>query len=284
MSPSAARRSPPSLACVTWVLLAVAAAELVALVVLVVLLVRARREVARLADRLARAARPGPRTTAGRAVKAVVETAARVREQGVGGLLMGSLDDLSRWVSEDRAEIDRIAGPDGTVTVLFSDIEDSTALNERLGDERWVRVLGAHDEQLRRVVRRQHGHVVKSQGDGYMVVFGEPADAALAALEVQRAVETGGSRTLRRTPIRVRIGLHVGTAVARDGDYFGRNVALAARVAASAGGGQILASDDFRAALAADDRFAFTPRGEVELKGLADRHRLWELSSPLPRR
>jgi class 3 adenylate cyclase len=78
--------------------------------------------------------------------------------------------------------------------------------------------------------------------------------------------------------------LHVGTAVARDGDYFGRNVALAARVAASAGGGQILASDDFRAALAADDRFAFTPRGEVELKGLADRHRLWELSSPLPRR
>lgn len=263
----------------TYALLAVAAAEFVALIVLVVLLVSARRSLARLRRRALSGPRPRPRTAASRAVKAVVETAARVRHRGVGGLLVSSLEDLTRWVSEDRAEIVRVAAPDGTVTILFSDIEDSTALNESMGDERWVRVLDAHDEQLRRAVARQHGHVVKSQGDGYMVVFGEPAAAARAALEIQQALERSSGRVLRRTPIRVRIGMHVGTAVARDGDYFGRNVAFSARVAAEAQGGQILVSDDFRAALGEEEQFTLTPCGEVELKGLADRHALWELAA-----
>jgi class 3 adenylate cyclase len=265
---------------VTYALLAAAVAEFVALVVLVVLLVRSRRALTLLRRQLVSAPRPRPRTAASRAVKAVVETAARVRDQGVGGLLVSSLEDLTRWASEDRAEIARVAALDGTVTIFFSDIEDSTALNESLGDERWVRVLDAHDAQLRRAVARQHGHVVKSQGDGYMVVFGEPAAAARAALEVQHAVARGNGRALlRRTPIRVRIGLHVGTAVARDGDYFGRNVAFAARVAAEAGGGQTLVSDDFRSALDEDGQFVLEPCGEVQLKGLADRHALWELAA-----
>ena len=265
-------------ASVTYALLAVAAAEFAALVVLVVLLARSRRTVARL-RRTVSAPRPRPRTAASRAMKAVAVTAARVRDQGVGGLLLSSLEDLSRWATEDRAEIARVAAPDGTVTIFFSDIEDSTALNESVGDEQWVRVLDAHDEQLRRAVKRHRGHVVKSQGDGYMVAFGEPVAAARAALEVQQAVERGSGRALRRTPIRVRIGMHVGTAVARDGDYFGRNVAFAARVAAEAAGGQILVSDDFRAALGDEDAFTLTPCGEVELKGLADRHALWELAA-----
>jgi class 3 adenylate cyclase len=259
-------------------LIAVAGAALIALAWVTVLLVRARREVRRLRDRLATASRPRPRSAAGRAMQAVVETAARVRDQGVGGLLMSSLDDLSRFVTEDRAEIARVAGADGTVTVVFSDIEDSTALNERLGDRQWVRVLTAHDEQLRRVVRRHRGHVVKSQGDGYMIVFGEPAAAAHAAIALQSVLQRARHRPVRRTPFHVRIGMHVGTAVARDGDYFGRNVALAARVAAEAHGGQILVSDEFRAALDGWQGFEFVPYGEVELKGLADRHALWELS------
>jgi class 3 adenylate cyclase len=110
-----------------------------------------------------------------------------------------------------------------------------------------------------------------------MVVFGDPADAAQAAVDVQHGLAGRASRALRLTRIRVRIGLHVGATVSREGDYFGRNVALAARVAAEAAGGQVLTTDELRSALADSERFRFEPYGEVEFKGLADRHVLWEL-------
>lgn len=261
-----------------WILLGVAAVELLAIGWLALLAVRSRREVARLARQLERAGRPAPRSPAGLAMRAVAETAARIRSQGVvSGLLMSSFEDLSRWLTEHRSEIAEVAAPDGTVTIFFSDIEDSTALNEELGDARWVQVLEAHDAVVRRQVGRRNGHIVKTQGDGFMVVFGEPADAAAAALGVQAAVTRRPVGSLRRTPIRIRIGLHIGEAVARDGDYFGRNVAMAARVAAEARGGEILVSDELRSALGDADGFVLEPRGEVELKGLADRHTLWEL-------
>jgi adenylate cyclase len=258
---------------VTLVIVGVAALELIAIVVLSVLLARSRLRNARLQKRVT-APRPGPRSAAGRAVKAVVETAARVRTQGVGGLVMASLEDLTRWVTEDRAEIARVAAPDGTVTIMFSDIEDSTAITEELGDARWVRLLEAHDALVRAQIARHRGHVVKSQGDGFMVVFGAPADAVHAATNIQRELTTGTGRRLRRTPLRVRIGIHVGPAISRDNDYFGRNVAMAARVAAQAGGGEIVVSDEVRTALD-DDEFTLHPAGEVELKGLADVHALW---------
>jgi class 3 adenylate cyclase len=103
------------------------------------------------------------------------------------------------------------------------------------------------------------------------------AAAARAAVDVQRAFGHGPGRRLRRTSIRVRIGMHVGAAVARDGDYFGRNVAMAARIAAQAHGGPTLVSDELREALAEVDGFVLAVRGDFELKGLSDRHTLWEL-------
>lgn len=211
---------------------------------------------------------------AGWAVKTVVGTAVRVRERGfVGGLLLAPIEELTQWAAEDRDEIAAVAAPDGTVTILFSDIEDSTRLNERLGDDRFVRLLAEHDRVVRAAVGRRGGHVVKSQGDGFMVVFGSPAAAVAAARTIQRRVSGPGSRRLRRTPIRVRIGIHAGTAVARDGDYFGRNVAKAARVAALAEGGQILVTDEVREALG--DTVPLQPCGTQELKGLAGGHALW---------
>lgn len=216
------------------------------------------------------------RQAAGWAVRTAFDTAGRVRERGlVGGLLMAPMGEFTRWALEDRAEIDAVAAPDGSVAVLFSDIEESTALNEQLGDKGWVRLLAVHDSVLRDRVGRHGGHVVKSQGDGFMVVFSDPAAAVAAALDIQRAV-AGSHRRLRRTPVRVRIGIHVGTAVTRDGDYFGRNVAKAARVAASATGGQVLVSEEVRAVLdGRDPGTALRPAGEHELKGLAGTHTLW---------
>lgn len=208
-------------------------------------------------------------------MKTVVGTAVRLRDQGVGGMLASSLDDLTHWASDDRAEISRIAAPDGTVTIVFSDIEDSTALNEQLGDAAWVRLLSVHDKLVRTCVERHGGHVVKTQGDGFMVAFGDPVEAIRAAVDVQVALDSGQQRRLRRIPVRVRIGMHLGPVVSRGGDYFGRNVALGARVAAYAGGGTILVSGDVHDAVADSGEFAFAPRGEVALKGLTGTHSIW---------
>jgi class 3 adenylate cyclase len=244
-----------------------------ALAAVAVLLVRERRENEQLRERMVVLPPPRARQAAGWAVKTVVDTAQRVRDRGiVGGLLMASIEDFARWATEDREEIAAVAAPDGTVTLLFSDIEDSTALNERLGDAAWVRVLAAHDRVVRGQVQRHRGHVVKSQGDGFMVVFGSPRAAVDAAVGIQGAV-TSSRRQLRRTPVKVRIGVHAGSAVARDGDWFGRNVALAARVAAAAEGGQVLVTDEVRDALDGSGP-ELVEFGEVDLKGLGP-HVLW---------
>ena len=182
---------------------------------------------------------------------------------------------LSRFVTEDRVEIERVAAPDGTVTILFSDIVDSTACNERLGDKGWLKVLRAHDAVVRREVEARRGYVVKSQGDGYMVVFPDPLAGVRAALAIQDGLP--GSRRLRAADIRLRIGLHTGRVLSHEGDYFGRNVAMAARVAALAEGGEVLVSEAAAGPAADDPRIALEEVGVVELKGLPGDHEVWRL-------
>jgi class 3 adenylate cyclase len=226
---------------------------------------------------------PTPRSVqaAGRVVKTAVETVSRVRSQGVRGMLLSSIEDFTTWALEDRRAIVRVAGADGNVTIMFSDIENSTALNSELGDKSWVKLLQDHDRVLHTYVDKHRGHVVKNQGDGYMVVFSTPELAIRAALDIQRALHRTrqSTRRLRRTPIKVRIGLHTGTAIERDGDYFGRNVAMAARVASVAEGGTILASSDVADAVADADAFTFTEEETVELKGLPGEHQLWSVET-----
>jgi class 3 adenylate cyclase len=257
--------------------------SLAALIVWQVRLARARREVERLREMLRRQGRGlTRRERRAQRVKEIVErtvdTAALVREKGVTGFLMSSMDDLARWSQEDRTEIAKLAGPDGSVTILFSDIEDSTALNQQLGDDAWVRLLSSHDRLVRAEVKKYDGHIVKAQGDGFMIAFSEPADAVRAGIEIQDALSEGRDRRLRKTPIRVRVGIHCGTAIERDGDLFGKNVAMAARVAAQAEGGEILVSDDIRTALADVEDIVLVDGRDTELKGIPGVHRLWEVA------
>jgi len=218
-------------------------------------------------------------------VRAIVETAVegatRLREGGVSGLITSSIEDLVRWTTEDRRAIQAVTGPDGTVTIFFSDIENSTQLNEKVGDKAWVALLSAHDEVIRRVVDAHRGVVVKTQGDGFMVAFSECTDGLRAAVRIQKEISAGSHRRLRRTPIKVRIGLHVGDVVHKDGDFFGTNVAMAARVAAQASGGQILVSDDVAARVAADPDATdlhLTEAFRTDLKGLEGTHQLWDVT------
>jgi adenylate cyclase len=256
----------------TVLVVVVGVLELVVIVVLARALTLSRRECGELRESSRR--RP-PARLAGRAARAVIEATVRVRDTGVSGLMSSSLEDVQRWLTEDRAEVVRAIAPDGTVTVLFSDIANSTALNERLGDDRWLTVLEAHNRIVRLQVQRRDGHVVKTQGDGFMVAFADPGDAARAGLAVQRAIGASRNRHLRREQVLVRIGMHVGVVVPRDGDYFGRNVAMSARVAGAAQAGETLVSDELRTALAGDPDFRFESRGSRELKGLTGTHRLW---------
>lgn len=218
---------------------------------------------------------------AGRAVRVVTETAVRMRDSGVGGLLTSSIEEFMGWMIADRPEIKKVARPDGSVTIFFSDIEDSTALNENLGDKAWVKLLAKHDAVIRSKVAQHHGHIVKSQGDGFMVVFGDPEAAIFAGIAIQQAFELGGGLHLRRTPISVRMGIHLGSAIEKDGDYFGRNVAMAARVASLADGGEILVSDDVRIDLGEDERITLEEIGAVDLKGFSGTHALWRVEFAL---
>jgi class 3 adenylate cyclase len=268
-------------AALTWVLGGCLVASLAALALTVRLLLEARRESTEareaLEARLVETRNPRAVVTAGRVVNKMVEAAARAREQGVGRMLVASLEDFTRWATEQRAAIGRMAADDGTVTIMFSDIEGSTALNASLGDARWVRVLAAHDELVETYVEKYRGLIVKTQGDGHMVVFSTPDLALQAALDIQRAfgAKWNHSRELRRTPVKVRIGLHTGTAIERDGDYLGQNVALAARVTARAAGGEILVTSEVAEACAGD--YVFAPAGAAELKGFEGEHALWRV-------
>ncbi len=240
---------------------------------------RARDErIEQLETDLSAALKPRPaRTPAEKVVRRVVrtagKTAGRVRERGLAGLLQGSIEDLQTWADTEREEIVHVAAADGTVTLFFSDIEDSTALNERIGDDAWVRVLAAHDELLRRRIDTYRGQVVKTAGDGFMVAFRDAEAACRAAVGIQKDLRRTLDPKLRVTAtVRVRIGIHTGTVVSRDGDYFGRNVALAARVGDLATGGEVLVTDAVREALDDDAAVELVEMGEVELKGLPGTH------------
>jgi adenylate cyclase len=238
---------------------------------------RTRQELAAALDATGRTRRPRRRLPApDQAVKAVWETANLVRDKGFGGALRSSIEDLAGWAQVERPALVQLAGRDGRVAILFSDIEGSTELNERLGDKEWVRLLARHDAVLRSAIERHGGQVVKTQGDGFMAAFGEAEHAVRAAVAVQRAFEKGAAKG--KAAVNVRIGVHQGDVVHRDNDIFGRNVAQAARVAGLADGGEILVSDTVAEALAAYDDLPLGPPRAVRLKGLAGEHLVTEVT------
>jgi adenylate cyclase len=205
------------------------------------------------------------------AVKNVWQTANILRTEGLGAAVRSSIEDLADWAEVERPDLARLA-PSGRLAILFSDIEESTALNERIGDRAWVRLIDRHDKLVRRHVKRHAGHVVKSQGDGFMIAFAQPEEAVRCSIDIQREL------LKRHNGIRVRIGIHAGKSVRRGDDLFGRNVAMAARVAAAADGGEVLVSQPVREAVGDHDGIAFDDGRDVELKGFSGTHRLYALA------
>ena len=204
--------------------------------------------------------------------------ALRLDAQGLGAIdVSTSIDFMADAISSEQPDIAALAAPDGQVTILFSDIEDSTLITERLGDQRWLEVLRAHNALFRRLVSSHGGFEVKNQGDGFMLVFPDSGRALECAAAIQRALAE--SDPVEGERVRVRIGMHAGEAIREEGDFFGRSVILAARIAARARGGEILVSEQLkdRAEELEADRpaIAFDRGQEIELKGLAGTHRVY---------
>jgi adenylate cyclase len=258
-----------------YALAGIAVIEAGAVAALWVLLQRSRRELEELRQRN----EPTRRLLSGgrEAVKTVWNTANRVRKEGFSAAMRSSIEDLADWAEVERPDLARVT-PDGRVVILFSDIEESTALNERIGDRAWVKLIGAHDKLIQERVRKREGHVVKSQGDGYMVAFARAEQAVRCSIEVQDALSKDAQRR-RHEEIRVRIGIHMGRSVRRGDDLFGRNVAMAARVAAAAEGGEILVSQTVRDAVQDCDDVSFDDGREVELKGFSGSYRLFAVEA-----
>lgn len=258
-----------------YLLAGAAAVEAVALVVVSRRLRRARHE----ADALRRRSEPASRLLSGgrEAVKTVWETANLVRKQGFSAAVRSSIEDLADWAEVELPDLARLT-PDGNVVILFTDIEESTALNEQIGDRAWVKLIGQHGDMVHRMVKQHAGQVVKSQGDGFMIAFAQPEQAVRCAIDIQRALQQRQGRRPQQ-PIRVRIGIHLGRSVRRGEDLFGRNVAMAARVAAAADGAQILISEPVRDAVSGFDDITVGARRDVELKGFAGTHRLYAVDS-----
>jgi class 3 adenylate cyclase len=191
-------------------------------------------------------------------------------------LLLQPVAALVEHVGRNRRAVESLIGPDGTVSLMFCDIEGSTALNHRIGDEEWVRLIRAHDRVVASTVRRHKGQVVKTQGDGFMAAFPTPEQAVGAAVSL--GPDLRGCESID-VPLAVRVGVHTGEVVSEKGDLFGTNVAMAARIAAAARGDEVLVSEAVREQIADVDGFELHRHRTARFKGLPGRHRVYAVTA-----
>jgi class 3 adenylate cyclase len=158
------------------------------------------------------------------------------------------------------------AGSREVRTFMFTDIVGSTALVEAIGDEAWHDLLRWHDDALRRCFAAGNGEEVHRTGDGFFVAFPDARSALECAVAIQRTL--ADHRRDHGFAPGVRIGIHSAEATRAAGDYEGAGVHAAARIAALALGGEVLASVETIDALGDEGVVTGEPR-EVSLKGLA---------------
>ena len=173
------------------------------------------------------------------------------------------LDEVEEFLTGVRpvAEPERVLA-----TVMFTDIEGSTARDAELGDRRWRELLDAHHTAVRRELERFRGREVKTTGDGFLATFDGPARAINCGQAIVDATRALG--------LAVRVGIHSGEIELVGDDVAGIAVNIASRVGALATPGEVLVSETVKG-LVAGSGITFTDRGEHELKGVPDRWRLF---------
>jgi predicted ATPase/class 3 adenylate cyclase/DNA-binding CsgD family transcriptional regulator len=169
--------------------------------------------------------------------------------------------------------------PSGTVTFLFTDVENSTRLAQAQ-PEAWESMRQRHHTLLRSLCEKRHGYVFQIVGDAFCVAFSIALDALTAAIDAQRSLQ---EPTADAITLRVRMGLHTGPAEMHDGEYRGYvTLAKVQRVMSAAAGGQVLLSNSTGALLSGHLPAGVSLRdmGEHRLKGLSSPERLWQVVAP----
>jgi class 3 adenylate cyclase/tetratricopeptide (TPR) repeat protein len=165
--------------------------------------------------------------------------------------------------------------PVETVTVLFTDLVDSTGTTMRIGPAAAEEVRLEHFGLLRESIGESGGEEVKNLGDGLMVTFGSASAALACAASMQRKIARRNRRA--KEPLSVRIGISLGEATRRENDYFGHPVIEASRLCAAAEGDEVLVSDLVRAMATSGDQI-LEGVGELELKGMTEPVRTFRLA------
>ncbi len=162
-----------------------------------------------------------------------------------------------------------------TVSVLMTDLVGSTAIANRIGPTAAEDLRVEHFGLLRGALERNGGREVKNLGDGLMVVFANASSALTCAVEMQQAMAARNRRS--QECLELRVGVSLGEATVRDGDYFGEPVVEAARLCTHAGGGQILLSALVRQIAGARVAGELRSRGDLQLKGISEPVHAFEL-------
>lgn len=165
---------------------------------------------------------------------------------------------------------------EGTVTIMFTDVEESTKLLSTRGFTASHEIMKAYETIIEDTVAQHAGRRIKGLGDGFMISFGSARHGVECALAIQEAIAEYSKQNPERK-IRIRIGLNTGEVVEEGGDIFGAAVNVAARVAGKAKGGQILVSEIVRQLVGPIAEINFDFRGRYKLKGFPDRWRLHQV-------
>lgn len=193
-------------------------------------------------------------------------------QQVFGVDLTTSLDDLVTSILSDGDQMLNSPTKEGTMTLVFTDIVDSTSVAEEVGDDRWAELILGHEKTIRSITTSHGGTVVKFLGDGSMLAFESARAAVRASVELQQAIANA--------PLSVRIGIHTGEVQRAGDDLFGLTVNKAARVAAAGGADEVLISSTTRDLIGSMEGLANGPTRTVALKGLSDTHQIvpihWE--------
>jgi class 3 adenylate cyclase len=180
---------------------------------------------------------------------------------------------IVEWGATDRALREALneGGGRSLATVLFTDIVDSTARLQLIGDAAWRELLAAHNTRLREQLNIHHGREVKTTGDGFLAIFDSPTRAARCAADMTRSVRAIG--------LEIRVGLHTAEIELVGDDVRGIAVHTAARVLALAGSGEVLVSSA-TGGLLEGSGIELEDAGLHELKGLSGARQLFRLVVP----
>ena len=182
---------------------------------------------------------------------------------------LGRIDDPAK------SKTGEAAGPDAAFrAVMFTDIVGSTAMTARLGDDRSVEMVRAHDAIVRRALKDFNGHEVKHTGDGIMASFVDASIAIRCARSIQSSLEVFNMASTE--PLSLRIGMDAGEPVADNNDLFGATVQMAARLCAAAEPDTIYVTEVIRSF--APDEIELIGRGSQLMKGFSTPTLVYEVS------